>query len=64
MKLKLWTIWQILRGEITGMKTAPGKPLTIEIENNYNLTIHTKAIKEDVRADFNLLASMGKRKSE
>ena len=63
MKLKLWIIWQILRGEITGMKTAPGKPLTIEVENNYNLTIHTKYAREDVIADFNRLASIGKRGS-
>ena len=62
MKLKLWLIWRILFGEIVGMSNAPNKPLEILVENNYNLTIHTKAAEESVVADFNLLASIGKRR--
>lgn len=63
MKMKLWVIWQLLRGEIVGMSNAPDKPLEILVENNYNLTINTKAAEENVRADFNLLASIARWRS-
>ena len=32
MKIKLWIIWQLLRGEIVGMSNAPDKPLEILID--------------------------------
>ncbi len=61
--MKLWVIWQLLRGKIVSMSNAPDKPLEIHVENNYNITINTESAEEDVVADFNLLASIGKHRS-
>lgn len=32
MKMKLWVIWQLLRGEIVGMSNAPDQPLEVLID--------------------------------
>lgn len=61
MRMNLWIIWQIIKGEIAGMSNAPDKPLEIHVENNYNLTINTESAKENAAADFNLLASIARR---